>query len=313
MRIYRTLTPCGEPTAVALGYFDGIHLGHRAVIGAAAQCRSQGLAPAVFTFAKTPKRGTESEQLLCFERKVELLEEIGIEILYIIDFESAREKTPEQFVAEVLKGVFNAKRVFCGYNYHFGKNGSATGAELKTLCEKYGITAQFKSPVMIDGEPVSSTKIRAAIKDGDIKTADKMLGRDFAVISRSIEGSHIGSSIGTPTINQRFRSDSVLPKFGVYASEVILDGEKHIGVTNIGVKPTVSDANTPNCETWMPLYGGGELYGKRIEVRLKEFIRPEKRFDSLDELKKAIKADGEKAVNILSEKHRKNRIPNTNA
>ena len=300
MLIFRDLTEAPSPTAVALGYFDGVHLGHKAVIKAAVECKKEGLIPAVFTFSSTPKRGTEQSQLTSFDEKVRIFEQIGVEILYIIDFEILRNKTPDEFVGEVLKKIFRAEKVFCGYNYHFGKDGKATGDDLTRICDKYGIKASVKKPVKLGNEYVSSTKIREYLKSGDIVNANKMLGYDFGIVSESVEGRHIGTAMNTPTINQNFESNKILPRFGVYASEVFVDGERYIGVTNIGVKPTIAEGNAPNCETWMPLYNGGELYGKRVEVRLAEFIRPEKKFGSLSELEKAIKHDGETAVKIVN-------------
>lgn len=302
MLIFRDLTVSPRPTAVALGYFDGVHLGHKAVIRAAVDCKAEGLAPAVFTFSSTPKRGTEKSQLTSFDEKARIFEQIGVEILYIIDFETVRNKTPDEFVCDVLKKVFRAEKVFCGYNYHFGKHGTATGEDLGRLCESRGIKAVIKTPVRFQKDYVSSTNIRNYLKSGEVQKANKMLGYDYGIVNESVEGRHLGTAMGTPTINLNFESNRLIPRYGVYASVVFVDGEKHIGVTNIGVKPTVSKGKTPNCETWMPLYKGGELYGKRVEVRLREFLRPEKKFDSLSELKKAIEQDGETAVKILKSK-----------
>lgn len=302
MLIFRDLTVSPRPTAVALGFFDGVHLGHKAVIRAAVDCKSEGLAPAVFTFSSTPKRGTEKYQLTNFDEKARIFEQIGIEILYIIDFETVKNKTPDEFVSEILKKVFRAEKVFCGYNYHFGKDGTATGEDLVRLCNNHSIKAVIKTPVKFHNDYVSSTNIRNYLKSGEIEKANKMLGYDFGITSQSVEGRHIGTSMDTPTINLNFESNRLIPRFGVYASVVNIDGKKHLGVTNIGVKPTVSEGKIPNCETWMPLYKGGELYGKRVEVRLKEFLRPEKRFKNLNELRKAIKHDGETAVKILKSK-----------
>ena len=302
MLIFRELTEAPCPTAVALGYFDGVHLGHKAVIRAAVGCKSEGLTPAVFTFSSTPKRGTENTQLTGFDEKARIFEQIGIEILYIIDFETVRNKTPDEFVSGILKNVFRAKKVFCGYNYHFGKNGTATSEDLVKLCSGQDIEAVVKTPVKFRNSYVSSTKIREYIKSGDIQKANRMLGYDFGITSNSVEGRHLGSALGTPTVNLNFESNRIIPRYGVYASTVFVDGQRHIGVTNIGVKPTVNERNTPNCETWMPLYKGGELYGKRIEVRLREFLRPEKKFNTLEELRKAIRHDGETAVKILKSK-----------
>ena len=302
MLIFRLLTEAPSPTAVALGYFDGVHLGHKAVIRAAVECKSEGLTPAVFTFSSTPKRGTENTQLTSFDEKARIFEQIGIEILYIIDFETVRNKTSDEFVSEILKSVFRAKKVFCGYNYHFGKNGTATSEDLVKLCSGQNIEVVVKKPVKFRNSFVSSTVIREYIKSGDIQKANRMLGYDFGIASNSVEGRHLGSALGTPTVNLNFESNRIIPRYGVYASTVLVDGQRYIGVTNIGVKPTVNERNTPNCETWMPLYKGGELYGKRVEVRLREFLRPEKKFNTLEELRKAIKHDGETAVKILKSK-----------
>lgn len=302
MLIFRELKESERPTAVALGYFDGVHLGHKAVIRAAVEQKSNGLVPAVFTFSSTPKRGTEHSQLTSFDEKARIFESLGIEILYIIDFNTLRDKTPEEFVRDVLKKIFRAEKVFCGYNYHFGKSGAATSGDLVRICKEYGIEAHVQKHVKLGRESVSSTKIREHLKDGDIVGANRMLGYDFGIVSESVEGSRLGTAMDTPTINLNFESNRLLPRFGVYASVVYIGEEKYIGVTNIGVKPTVSEGNIPNCETWMPLYNGGELYGKRVEVRLKEFLRPEKKFGSIDELRQAIRHDGETAVNILKAK-----------
>ena len=299
MLIFRELTEAPSPTAVALGYFDGVHLGHKSVIRAAVECKSEGLTPAVFTFSSTPKRGTEKSQLTSFDEKARIFEQIGVEILYIIDFETVRNKTPDEFVGDILQKVFRAKKVFCGYNYHFGKNGTATGEDLVKLCKSHNIEAVVKNPVKFRNSYVSSTKIREYLKSGDIQKANKMLGYDFGIVSQSVEGRHLGTALDTPTINLNFEKNRLIPRYGVYASTVFVDGERYIGVTNIGVKPTVSENNIPNCETWMPLFKGGELYGRRVEVRLREFLRPERKFDTLDELRQAIKTDGETAVKIL--------------
>lgn len=302
MLIFRQLEASPQPTAMALGFFDGVHLGHKAVLRAAVECKAQGLSPAVFTFSSTPKQGTEHAQLTSFDEKARIFEQIGIEILYIIDFETVRNMPPDEFVEKVIKNVFRAEKVFCGYNYHFGKNGTATSDDLKRLCEDRGVQAVIKKPVKLGKERVSSSQIRKYIESGDIQSANRMLGYDFGIISESVEGRHLGTSMDTPTINQNFEANRILPRFGVYASVVIIDGKRHIGVTNIGVKPTIGEKNAPNCETWMPLYKGGNLYGKRIEVRLQEFLRPEKKFSGLEELRQAIKNDGETAVKILKSK-----------
>lgn len=302
MRVFRDLTPYNKKTAVALGYFDGIHLGHKAVLKKAVEAKDRGLTPAAFTFSSTPKSKDKNSQLLTYQEKVAMLEELGIEVLYILDFSELKDYSPERFVTDIIKKVFNADEVFCGFNYHFGKLGAGDTETLKVLCqiEKIGVTVC--SPVKLGDTVVCSTEIRNALKNGDIKKANLLLGYDFGLNSESVKGNGIGSKIETPTINLNFEKGIILPKFGVYASKVTIDGKIYTGVTNIGIKPTVGNRNLPNCETWLPKYSGDNLYGKTIDVRLKEFIRPERKFDSLDELKAEIKRNGEKAIELLSGK-----------
>ena len=300
MRVLRDLTPSDKKTAVALGYFDGIHLGHKAVIGKAVDAKKSGLVPAAFTFSSTPKSKDKNSQLLTYNEKLGIFENLGIEILYILDFEKLKDYSPEDFVKKIISEVFNAGEVFCGFNYRFGKTGAGSTDELKKLCNKENIKVGICNPVELDGDLVCSTEIRNALKNGDIKKANRFLGYDFGLKSEVLKGNNIGSKIDTPTINQKFENGIILPKFGVYASIVTIENERYTGVTNIGVKPTVGSRNLPNCETWMPEYKGDNLYGKTVDVRLKEFIRPERKFNSLDELKAEIINNGKTAIKLLS-------------
>lgn len=300
MRVLRDLTPSDKKTAVALGYFDGIHLGHKAVIGKAIDAKKSGLVPAAFTFSSTPKSKDKNSQLLTYNEKLGIFENLGIEILYILDFEKLKDYSPEDFVKKIISEVFNAGEVFCGFNYRFGKTGAGSTDELKQLCKKENIKVGICNPVELDGDLVCSTEIRNALKNGDIKKANRFLGYDFGLKSEVLKGNNIGSKIDTPTINQKFENGIILPKFGVYASIVTIENERYTGVTNIGVKPTVGSRNLPNCETWMPEYKGDNLYGKTVDVRLKEFIRPERKFNSLDELKAEIINNGKTAIKLLS-------------
>ena len=299
MLIYNTLTPTTEKTAVALGYFDGVHLGHQKVLNNAILCKKQGLIPAVFTFSHTPKKGDGLLQILTIEQRIKRLEALGIEILYIIDFQQVKNYTPQEFVEKVLKKIFNAEKVFCGFNYHFGKNGSGDSRTLQELCAEHSIEAVVSDPVVMDGQVVSSTLIRKLLKKGDIERANKYLGFDFGYESIAVKGNRIGTKLGTPTVNQLIPDDMITPKFGVYASQVTIGNRMYTGVSNVGVKPTVEGERKPLCETWMPDYIGGDLYGKSIDTSLKVFIRSEKKFESLDELKSAIEKDAKTAKDIL--------------
>lgn len=299
MLIYNTLTPTTENTAVALGYFDGVHLGHQKVIEGAVKCKKQGLTPVAFTFSRTPKKGDGLLQILTVEQRIARLEALGIEILYIIDFQQVKNYSPEEFVEKVLKEIFNAKKVFCGFNYHFGKNGAGDSETLQNLCGQQNIEAFVSDPVIVDNQVISSTLIRKFLKKGDIEKANKYLGFDFGYESVAVKGNRIGSKLGTPTINQLISDDMITPKFGVYASKVTVDGKTYTGVSNVGVKPTIDGERKPLCETWMPDFIGGDLYGKTVDTRLKVFIRSEKKFETLDKLKSAIEKDAKTAKQIL--------------
>lgn len=202
------------------------------------------------------------------------------------DFKSVVDVAPRKFVEDMLIKTLKAKKLCCGFNYTFGKNGEGNTELLAEICKENGIELQVLPPVEEKEGVVSSTLIRELIKDGNVRRANELLGSYFGFGGEVVHGQHLGRELGTPTLNQSLHEELVVPKFGVYASCVTLDdGRKFCGVTNIGVKPTVGEF-APLCETWMPDYSGEELYGKTVDVRLIDFIRGEKKFSSLDELKK---------------------------
>lgn len=303
MQIFKELVPTNEYSAVALGFFDGIHKGHKAVIEKAVKSKSEGLAPTLYTFLQSPHgilMGKAPEMLENSLHKENTLEKLGVEKLYYSDFNSVKELSPRDFVEKILFQKLNAKKVFCGFNYHFGKGGKGGGEMLVSLCREFNIQAEVVAPVVIDGEVVSSTKIRSLLKEGNIKQANKLLGYDFGIKTEIVHGNHIGKGLGFPTINQPSEPGIILPKFGVYASVVNIGGKKYCGVTNVGVKPTVGEYK-PLYETWMPLYSGDDIYGKTVSVYLKEFIRPERKFENLEELKKTVLQNGEQALKIIGQ------------
>lgn len=296
MQIFRELVATTEYTAVALGYFDGVHIGHKEVISSAVKCKEEGLTPAVFTFSSTPKGFA---QLSDFQEKCKRFEDLGVEILYVIDFDLIKSKTPQEFVSGIVKQVFNAKKVFCGFNYHFGKDGAGNTETLIKLCEEQNIETTVVEPVLVGDTVVSSSEIRSLLTKGNVKRAYELLGYHFGITSVAIKGNRIGTKMGTPTINLCPSADFVVPKKGVYASLITIDGKCYGGVTNIGIKPTVG-SNHVLWESWIPNHTFEDLYGKTIDVRLKDFIREEVKFNSIDELKSQIKKDGELSLSLLS-------------
>lgn len=304
MQNFFEILPEKSGTAIALGYFDGLHKGHRNVISLAAAEKENGLTPVCFTFSKSPKSvlyGTQSNALMTSEDKIKTLERLGIERTYQADFEKIMNMPAKDFAQEILIDTLKAEKLFCGFNYRYGKNGEGSAETLKSFCESKGITLTVVPATESEGEVVSSTLIRKLIADGNVKRTNELMCSRFGFSSVIEHGKRLGRELGTPTINQPLCSELVVPKFGVYASIVTLEnGNSYCGVTNIGIKPTVG-GNTPLCETWMPKYKGGEIYGQSADVRLLEFIRPERKFSGIDELKNAIIDNSQTALKIYEQ------------
>ena len=300
MKIVRSLEEMGEtaPSSLALGAFDGLHRGHMAVIRRACAPGEGGrrLQPAVFTISRSP---AGNSAVLTGRDKERLLEDAGVEVLYSLEFSQVKDWEAEAFVEQVLFETCAARRLCCGEDFRFGRGARGDTALLQTLCDRRGVELTVVPPVKEGGEKVSSTRIRAAVEAGDISLANRLLGRPFGFSLEVIHGNHIGTGLGTPTINQAIPEGFVLPRFGVYASWCRVGGEYFYGVTNVGVKPTVG-SDRVLAETWMPEFQG-DLYGKRVRVFLLEFLRPEKKFGSLEELKAAIQTNGEQAKEVAAQ------------
>ncbi len=179
MKIYYSLEKQTEPTAVALGYFDGLHVAHRRVVSKAIEFKNHSFSPAVFTFLKNSKdivSGVQRMQIMSLDEKEKALETLGVEVFYAVDFLGLRTLSAENFVKDVLVDVLNAKVLVCGFNYHFGYRGIANANDLKSLGDKYGIEVEVVEPVMYKDQPISSTRIRKALQAHDFKTADDMFG-----------------------------------------------------------------------------------------------------------------------------------------
>ena len=243
--------------------------------------------------------GKSGGQLVTKRQKLHLLEQMGVQQVYSLRFAAIRTMSPEQFVDEVLVRVCHAWKVCCGFNFTFGYKGAGTPETLQALCEERGIGCEIVPAVEVDGETVSSTRIRALVQQGDVAAAERLLGRPFGYDFEIVRGRQLGRTMGTPTINQVFTEGFVLPRFGVYASLVSLNDGDYYGVTNVGVKPTVG-ADAPLSETWIPEYHGEELYGENIRVDLIDFIRPEKKFSGIEELQNNILQNAETAKKIIS-------------
>lgn len=283
--------PPSERTAAALGYFDGLHPGHMGVIGAALEQRE--LKPAVFTFNcdTTLPKFKSPEDIISFENKRELLEKMGVEYICAPDFAEVCTLTDEDFVRTLLHERMNAGFACCGRNFCFGLGGYGTPERLGELGAKYGIAVRIVEDVCLDGELISSTHIRELIRKGEIEQANRLLGYDLLFKLPVVRGNQIARTLNYPTINQLIPRTNIIPRFGVYASYVHIRGRHYRGITNIGIRPTVCDGGGTVMETHILGFGGEELYGESVAVSLTGFLRPERKFTSLDELKEQIEKD----------------------
>ena len=279
-------------TATALGLFDGVHRGHREVLGAClSYAGEKGLSPAVFTFdtGTVTTKGKDFAPIYPESIKRMLIQKAGIEAVHSEDFSAVKDLSPEEFADIYLVKKLDAAAVFCGKDFCFGKSAAGNTETLGLLCRERGIDLHVVEDVMQSGRKVSSTRIRELIREGNIKSADTLLGESYILRGEVVHGRHLGRTQGYPTANIFLEKGTLFPKFGVYAASCELDGRTLYGAANIGVKPTVgSDAAL--CEINFFDYDG-DLYGRVLEIRLIDFVRPELRFSGVDELFERIAYD----------------------
>lgn len=279
-----------KPSAVALGTFDGLHKGHTAVINSALAFKAQGLTPCVLLFDKHPQQvlsGKAPVAILSESLRLKELDKMGVSH-FVIPFEEVRKLTATEFLEEILIKRLNAKALCCGYDYRFGHDG-ADAVRLKSLCEDTELQCKVTHAVKFEGLPISSTRIRTAIENGDLEAANAMLGRAFSYDFEVVGGKKRGRKLGIPTINQNFPEGFVIPKVGVYVSGAIVDGSRHVSVTDIGFRPTFNGGSLRS-ETSIVDFSS-DLYGSNIEVGLMKYLRAEQNFDSPQALIEQIKCD----------------------
>ena len=291
-----------QGTAVALGYFDGIHIGHKSVLMKALEkAKEKDLVPVVTLFDIHPRKLLSGEVppiITTEEKKRKILTDMGFEI-FDFDFRQGMNYEPEEFIDKILVGTLSAKAVFCGFDYHYGKGGKGNVETLREALSKKGIEFDAVEPVFSGDAVVSSTAIRQFITDGEIEKANEMLGEYFSYDFSVNKGDGLGRTWGFPTINQSFPEDFIIPKRGVYVSETEFDGKSYLSVTNVGIRPTVADGGIRS-ETCI-LDFSGDLYGKNVKVKLIKYLREEKKFPNVDELRQAIGNDVENARKVYKE------------
>ncbi len=291
-----TARGCKENSAVALGFFDGLHLGHMEVIKQT--LLKEGLCSVIFTFSNKTMlpKFKERENIISYDLKLELLARIGTDYIFAPDFADVRDLSAEEFVDKILIEKLNAKFVACGYDFRFARGGNADAEDLKRICNERGIEACVVPAVTVNGEPISSTTVRALIKKGDVVNANLLLGYELTYVLEVREGRKNGRKIGFPTINQIIPEGMIVPRFGVYKSWTQIKGRNYPSITNIGLKPTIEleegEERIPEMETHIIGFSGN-LYGLRARVVLREYMREERKFNSLEELGEQLEKDVE--------------------
>ncbi len=281
--------------AIAIGAFDGVHLGHKEVIEKAIQFgRTHNLKTTILTFSPHPEiffKGEEFKLLTTEEEREELLLSLGVDEIIKLPFnEELANMPPESFFKDILISKLNVKFISVGFNFTFGKEGKGTPALLKKLSNESKITVEIIPPKAVMGRIVSSTKIRELIKDGKIEEAAILLGRNYSIKGLISRGNGIGRKIGFPTINISVNPEKLLPPDGVYATIVNLDNKNFLGAMNIGKRPTIYDKGERRVEVYILDYEG-DVYGKTVRIEITNRIRGEKKFSSLNELREQIERD----------------------
>lgn len=286
-------------TAVALGKFDGIHLGHQVLIESLLKEKRKGRKTLVFTFGQLPNEvlsGRIQKTIYTAQEKAYYFARLGIDIL--LEYPFTKEFAacpPEVFVKEYLVRQLGLRSVYVGEDFHFGRGRSGNVGLLRLLGAECYFEVNAITKKTLHGKVVSSTVIRDML-ESHFHVANEMLGNPYFVYGEVVHGQHLGHTIGYPTINQRIPEQKMVPAFGVYASRVLIDGVYHTAISNLGQKPTVDGNHQVGLETHILDYNGN-LYGKWLQTELLFFIRPEEKFNDIEELKEQISND----INMMLE------------
>jgi len=302
MQILRSIPELSQlrgPVFLAIGVFDGVHLGHQAVISTSAEhARAANGTPVVVTFDPHPEKVLRPQAathlLTATPHKIALIRELGVAHLLIIKFDKQFAATePEDFVQQLVEHSKPLREICVGHEWSFGKNRRGNLKLLNEFGARFDFGVVGIPPVTVNGELVSSTTIRQALEAGDLAKAARMLGREYTILGTVVRGDDLGKKIGFPTANLSAHNEQFPPN-GVYFAEARLDGAIYPGVVNLGCRPTVSSKTERILEIYL-LDFEGDIYGKDIEVRFIRYLRPEKKFENIDALVRQIKFDVQQA------------------
>lgn len=282
------------PSVITLGKFDGLHKGHELLMEHLKEISDvNGYNSIVFTFDIPPNINANNEAskvITTNNEKKYIFEQTGIDYLFECPFtKEVMCMEPETFIAWLVR-QFNIKAIVVGNDFHFGHNRAGDYKTLIEYSDKYGYEVNVINKIQYDGRDISSTYIREEIEKGNIKLSNKLLGYNFFINGEVIHGKKLGRTIGIPTINLPIPEDKIIPPYGVYVSKVIVGDKWYMGVSNIGKKPTIEGDNPVGIETFIIDFCQ-DIYGKNVNVELVDFVRAEKKFDSIDALKEQMNND----------------------
>ena len=287
---------------ISFGVFDGVHIGHQALIQRLLnRAKELGVESVILTFDPHPALSTKGKappSITNIEKKIELLKSYGVDRVIVEDFnDQFSQLSPEEFVRDILVGKLHAKNIVVGYDCAFGKDRAGDKWLLLDLGDKYDVPVDIIEPYSLDGEAVSSTRLRNAIQQGDLEMAKKLLGRFYSISGVVVAGKGVGHKIGRATANIQTQNE-VLPPYGVYAVKAIIDKQSFDGILNMGLQPTIGDGQF-RIEVHLMDFDG-TIYGFKIEILFIKGIRKERRFSTSEELIEQIKKDEATARKILS-------------
>ncbi len=297
-------------SCVAIGKFDGIHVGHAALMKQVLDAKKEGLAAVIFTFTPSPYEffsGEKQPELMTVSEKRSAFEKAGADVLWEFPMNAwTAAMDPVDFIRNILVRQLKAGLIVAGDDLSFGDKGAGDNELLKRYAKEYGYEVAVIDKVCLLGKAVSSTYVRNEVRAGNMENAAILLGKPYSFTGIVTHGKELGRTMGMPTINLIPESEKLFPPFGVYYSRVRIEDSIYNGITNIGRKPTVSDESAVGVETY--LYDcDGNLYGREIEVMLLSYRRPEKQFESIEALKKQLLSDREAGREYFGRQHHRDK------
>jgi riboflavin kinase/FMN adenylyltransferase len=291
---------------IALGFFDGVHLGHGALLRQVAQrAKELDAVPSAMSFDIHPSALIQGKAVPLINSpadRVWLMKHLyGIEDVILAHFDQKMMHQPwEEFVTDYLIGELGAVHVVVGHDYHFGDRGAGNAEKLRQKCAEYGVGCEIMGMVEVDGQQVHSTLIRQLVEQGEMEQAERYLGHPHMMTNQVSQGKHLGRTLGFPTVNLKFQPGMLVPAYGVYAAKVYVGGEEYIAVTNIGVRPTVENTSEANVEAFILDYSG-DLYGQELRVEFFRHLRGERRFPSVEALRDEVMRNAQQTREYFAE------------